>query len=79
MIVLPAPGSSGSRKRKRLPRQHLAVHGGDLVGQRLNLAGGDRKVRIEQVGKADALCLRRKTQLVAISVEGERAAGDREC
>ena len=58
MIVLPAPGSSARRKRKRLPRQHLAVDGDDLVGQGLDEAEVDREARIEEVGEADSARLR---------------------
>ncbi len=69
MIVLPAPGSSASRKRKWLARQHLAVDGCDLVRQRFDLGGADGEIGIEQIGKPDAVGLGRKPQKAAIGIE----------
>lgn len=69
-----APGSSASRKRERRAREQLAVHGTDLVGHRLDVAGRYRKHRIEQPGQLDSLSLGDELEIVGVGVEGTGAA-----
>ena len=55
MMVLPAPGSSASRKRSGWRESISPIDGGDLVRQRLDERGVDGQQRIEEVGQADAV------------------------
>ena len=57
-MVFPGPGVVCKQKTKGLTRQHLAVNGGNLMRQRLDLGGCDGEVWIEQVGEAQPVCLR---------------------
>ena len=59
-MVLPAPGSSASRKR---------IGCRDLVGQGLDDGGMYRQERIKQMRKPDAVCLRNKMEQATITVE----------
>jgi nitrite reductase/ring-hydroxylating ferredoxin subunit len=59
----------GEQETQRLPRQHFAVNGGDLVGQRLDLGGTDGEIRIEKIGKPDAVGFGREPQQAAVGVE----------
>ena len=75
MIVLPAPGSSASRKRKRLAREHLLVDGRDLVRQGVDERRVDGEERIEEVGEVDAVGLRDQPEESAVGVEAPGRAG----
>ena len=57
------------QEAQRLARQHLAIDGGDLVRQRLDLRRGDRDVGVEEIGQANAVRLGREAQQAAIGVE----------
>ncbi len=59
---LAGAGIVGEQEAQRLARQHLAVDGGDLVRQRLDLRRADGEVGVEQVGEPDAVGLRRQPQ-----------------
>ena len=67
MMVLPAPGSSASRNLQGLPRQHRPVDSSDLVGQRLDQRGVHGEQRVEEVGEADPVGLRRPVETGAPS------------
>ena len=66
---LAGAGIVGEQEPQRLARQHLAVDGRDLVRQRLDLRRADGEIRIEQVGKADAVRLGREAQQCAVGIE----------
>ena len=72
---LAGAGIVGEQEAQRLARQHLAVDGGDLVRQRLDLRGADGEIGIEQVGEPDAVGLGRQPKKAAVGVEGVRAPG----
>ena len=59
----------GEQEAQRLAWKHLAVDGGDLVRQRLDLRRGDRDVGVEEIGKTNAVRLGREAQQAAIGVE----------
>lgn len=65
----------GEQEAQRLTRQHLLVHGADLVRQRFDRRGEHRLHRIEEMGEADALRLRREAEEVAVGGEGELRRG----
>ena len=69
MIVLPAPGSSASRKRSGWRGQHRLVDRGDLVRQRIDERGVDREHGIEQMREADAVRLGDEAEEGAVAVE----------
>ena len=69
MMVLPAPGSSASRKRSGWRGQHVLVDGGDLVRQRIDDGGVDRQHRVEQMGQPDALRFGHQPEQRAVAVE----------
>ena len=52
MIVLPAPGSSASRKRMRGSLQEVVVDRLELVRQRIDAGDGEREVGVVLVGQA---------------------------
>ena len=54
---LARPRIVGEQEAQRLARQHLAVDGGDLVGQRIDAAGVDGEIGVEVVRKRDAVRL----------------------
>ena len=67
-------GLAGARivreqEAQRLARQHLAVDGGDLVRQRLDLRSADGQVGIEQMGEPDAIGLGGQPQQAAVGIE----------
>ena len=62
-------GVVGEQEAERLARQHLAVDGGDLVRQRLDVRGVDREVRVEQMREPDALGLRGQPEPPAVGPE----------
>jgi hypothetical protein len=79
MIVLPAPGSSASRKRSGVRGKELAVDRAQLVGQRLDVRGRDREHRVGQAGELDPLALGDELEVGGESVERTRLdLGDRE-
>ena len=53
MIVLPAPGSSASRKRTRGHLDEVVVDRFELVRQRIDAGDGEREVRIVFVGQGE--------------------------
>ena len=57
MIVLPAPGSSASRKRMRGSLQEVVVDRLELVRQRIDAGDGEREVRVVLVGEAEPVGL----------------------
>ncbi len=74
MMVLPAPGSSaprivGQEEAQRLARQHRFVDGRYLVRQRLDHGRMDGRVRIEEVGEANALGLGDQPEQAPVAVE----------
>jgi hypothetical protein len=54
----------------RLTREHFAVNGGDLMGQRFDLGGTDGEIGIKKVGQTDAVSFGREPQQAAVGVEG---------
>ena len=67
----------GEEKTQRLARQHLAVDRGDLVRQRFDAGGVDRDIRVEEMGKPDALGLRGQPEQPAVRGEGPTRAWTR--
>ena len=67
---LAGAGIVGEQEAQRLARQHLAVDGGDLVRQRLDLRRADREVGVEQMRESDAIGLGRQAQQAAVGIEG---------
>ena len=59
---LAGAGIVGQEKAERLPRQHLAVDGGDLVRQRLDQRRVDGQQRIEEIGQPDSVGLRQQPE-----------------
>ena len=76
MMVLPAPGSSASRKCSGWRVQHLLVDRRDLVRQRHHVGGADREQRVEEVGELDAARLADEAEERAVGGEGPGGAGD---
>ena len=75
-------GIVGEQEPQGLAGEHLAVDGLDLVRKRFDFAGGQRQVRVEEVGEVDAAGLGGETELVAVTVEAPRSPGcfsDSEC
>lgn len=72
---LAGAGVIGEQEAQWLTRQHRLIDGRDLVRQRLDLRGVDRKERIEQMRKADALCFRHEPEKLTVAVEAPRASG----
>ena len=54
MMVLPAPGSSASRKRMRGSLQEVVVDGLELVRQRIDAGDGEGEVGVVLVGEPQA-------------------------
>ena len=69
---LAGAGIVGEQEPQRLPRQHLAIDGRDLVRQRLDLRSADGEVGVEEVGQPDAVCFRCQPQEPAIGIETHR-------
>ena len=69
MIVLPAPGSSASRKRSGWRGSISLVDGGDLVRQRIDQRRVDGQQRIEEVGQPDAVGFGKQPEQGAVAVE----------
>ena len=59
----------GEQEAQRLAWKHLAIDGGDLVRQRIDLRRGDRDVGVEEIGQTNAVRLGREAQQPAIGVE----------
>ena len=74
MIVLPAPASSASRKRRRGWAQHVLVDGDPLVRQRIDEGDFGREGRVEQVAVAPAVRPRRRRARLP-DCPGNRSAG----
>src|SRR5215210_1786391 len=62
-------GVVGEQKSQRLAKQHLAIHRGDLVRQRLDNGSMDREHGIEKVGQPDALGLGGEPEQMPIAIE----------
>ena len=70
MMVLPAPGSSASKKRSGWRgSMHFTVNRRDLMRQRFDLRGTNREIRVKQICEANAICLRRKPKKTAVSIK----------
>ncbi len=69
---LAGAGIVGEQEPQRLARQHLAIDGGDLVRQRLDLGGADGEIGIEEVRQPEPVGLRGQTQQPAVGVETRR-------
>jgi hypothetical protein len=63
------------QETERLPRQHFAVNGRDLVRQRIYFGCMDREDRIEQMGQVDALGFGNQAKQAAVTVEAPWPAG----
>ena len=74
MMVLPAPGSSASRKRSGCRGSMRLVDRGDLVRQRLDQRGVNGQDRIEEMRQADALRLGDQAEERAVAIEAPRPA-----
>ena len=59
----------GEQEAHRLTRQQLVVDGGDLMRQRLDEAGGDGDVGIEEPGQVDAVGLGDEPEQLPVPVE----------
>ena len=80
MIVLPAPGSSASRKRMRGSFKKVVVDRIELVRQGIDSGDREREERIVFVGQAQAVGLNAESEQPSVAVErlllgghGERA------
>ena len=71
---LAGAGVVGEQEAQRLARQHRLVDRRDLVRQRLDDAGGDRDVGIEEVRQVDAVRLGDEAEELAVAVEAPGAA-----
>ena len=69
MIVLPAPGSSASRKRIRGNLHEVAVDRLQLVRQRIDAGDRQREERIVFVGQTEAMGLDAEAKQSGIAVE----------
>jgi hypothetical protein len=64
----------GKQEPQRLPRQHLAIDGRDLMRQRLDPRTVDGEIGVEQVGKPNPLRLGGDAKCLTITVKAECAA-----
>ncbi len=62
-------GVIGQQKAEGLAGQHVVVHGGNLVGQRLHQRGVNRQVGVKQVSQTDALGFGHQAQQAAIGLK----------
>ena len=65
----------GEEEAQRLAGQHLAVDGLDLVRERVDLAGGEGEVRVEEVREVDPAGLGGEAEQVAVTVEAPGPRG----
>ncbi len=72
---LAGAGVVREEETERLPRQHFAVDGGDLMRQRVHHRGVDRKQRIKQMGEVDAVRFGDEAKHLPVAVEAPRPAG----
>jgi len=72
---LSGAGVVGEQEAQRVTVEHRAIDGGDLMGQRFDLGGVDREVRIEEVSKANPLGLCGKEELLRVGGEGTDRGG----
>ena len=76
---LAGAGVVGEQEPQRSAGEKLSVDGADLMGQRTDVAGGDREHRVEQPGQRDALGLSYQFEVGGVSVERPAAGlGDGE-
>ena len=68
----------GQHEPQRLDGHHAVVDGFDLVGKRIDVGGGDRRVRIEQVGRPDATGFGSQLEQAPVPVERPRIVCGRE-
>ncbi|MGD8202474.1 hypothetical protein ACQE98_17675 [Ornithinimicrobium sp. W1679] len=61
---LPCAWVVGKQETQGAAGEHLAVHRADLVGERFDLARGDRDHRIEETRTLDPLCLGGELEVV---------------
>ena len=66
---LAGAGIIGQQKPQGLPRKHFTVDGRNLVRERFDLRSTDGEVRIEKVGKPDAIRLRSQAQKPTVGIE----------
>ena len=74
---LAGAGIVGQQEPERLPGEHLAVDGGDLVRQRLDQRRVDGQQRVEEVGQPDAVGFGKQPEQCAVAVEAPRPARSR--
>ena len=72
---LAGAGIVGQEEPERLPRQHLAVDGSDLMRQRIDHRGVDGEQRIEQMGQVDPVRLGDQAEQLPVAVEAPRPPG----
>ena len=72
---LASAGIVREEKAKGLTREHLPVHGRDLVGERIDARGVDRDVRVEEVRETDPVRLGDEPKERAVTVEGPGTPG----
>jgi hypothetical protein len=72
MIVLPGAGIVNKKSSQRLPRQHVAVDGNDLMGERIDFRPVNRYEGIKEVGKVNPLG--NQAEKLTVSIEAPWAA-----
>ena len=68
-------GVVGEQEPQGLAGEHFAVDGFDLVGERVDLAGGERQVGVEEMGQMDAAGFGGQPEEVAVAVKAPGATG----
>ena len=68
------PWIVGQQEPERLPGEHLAVNGGDLVRQRIDERRVDGQQRVKQVGEPDSVRFGQQAEQCAVAVEAPRPA-----